>query len=137
MSHEQHDVATTLLNKQIKPSYHRLRIYKYLIENRNHPTVDQIFSDFKKELPTLSRATVYNTLNLFVDANLTKAITIEDKETRYDIDIKNHGHFKCESCGNIIDFEINIDEFKSDELSGFKVNDKSVYFRGICSGCLK
>jgi Fur family peroxide stress response transcriptional regulator len=137
MTHEYNNHAQELLDRQIKPSYHRIRIYKYLTENRNHPTVDQIFLDLQKELPTLSRATIYNTLNLFVANNLTRVVAIEDKEARYDIDVSNHGHFKCEVCGNVFDFRINIDDFKSNELLGFRIDDKNVYFKGVCLRCLQ
>ncbi len=69
-------------------------------------------------------------------AGLVKVITIEDKETRYDIDTKDHGHFKCESCGNIFDFPIDIDPLIPEELSEFKIFSKDVYFNGICARCL-
>lgn len=68
---------------------------------------------------------------------LVKAITIEDHETRYDIMTDQHGHFKCESCGVIYNFSIDIDDFASDDLAGFQVKDKGVYFKGVCSGCLQ
>lgn len=129
-------IAEELLNKQIKPSYQRMRVLKYLVDNKNHPTADQIFVNLQKELPTLSRATIYNALNLFVKAKLVRVIKIEENEARYDIQARNHGHFKCESCGEIYDFDINIDDFELDELQGFIVNDKNVYLKGICSKCL-
>lgn len=129
--------ATTLTEKDIKPSYQRIKILQYLISKRNHPTVDKIFNDLIKEIPTLSKATVYNTLDLFKKKNLARVVTIEDNETRFDAKVVNHGHFKCESCGSIYDFEINIDSFLTDLLEHFKINEKNVYFKGICPGCLE
>jgi len=129
--------ATTLTEKDMKPSYQRIKILQYLISKRNHPTVDKIFNDLIKEIPTLSKATVYNTLDLFKKKNLARVVTIEDNETRFDAKVVNHGHFKCESCGSIYDFEINIDSFSTDLLEHFKINEKNVYFKGICPGCLE
>jgi len=129
-------LAKILIEKNIKPSYQRIRILQYINENINHPTVDNIFNSLVKEIPTLSKATVYNTLELFEDANLVKVITIEDNETRYDSRVHNHGHFKCESCGSIYDFEVDIDSLVVNSLKYFKINDKNVYFKGICSRCL-
>ena len=129
--------ATTLTEKDIKPSYQRIKILEYLTSKRNHPTVDKIFNDLIKEIPTLSKATVYNTLDLFKKENLARVVTIEDNETRFDAKVLNHGHFKCESCGSIYDFEINIDSFSTDLLEHFKINEKNVYFKGICPGCLE
>jgi len=130
------NLAKTLNEKDIKPSYQRIKILEYLITKRSHPTVDKIFNDLLKEIPTLSKATVYNTLDLFKEANLARIVTIENNETRYDAKVASHGHFKCESCGSIYDFEVNIDNLSTDSLEHFKINEKNVYFRGICPKCL-
>ena len=66
-----------------------------------------------------------------------KAGTIEDNETRFDARASDHGHFKCESCGCIFDFEIDIDSFLIDSLEQFKINEKNVYFNGICPKCIE
>ena len=62
--------------------------------------------------------------------------TIEDNETRYDIELENHGHFKCESCGTIYNFSTDIDSLQVEGLDDFKVNDRNVYYNGICPKCL-
>ena len=129
------EIAEKLASRQIKPSFHRIKVLEYLINHRNHPTVEQIFTSLKSEVPTLSKATVYNTLNAFVEAHLVRVITIEDHETRYDHMMHDHGHFKCESCGAIYDFAINLDSVAAAELDDFVINDKNVYFKGLCSQC--
>ena len=131
------NLSEELINSNIKPSHQRIKILEYLDACQSHPTVDQIFNDLQKEMPTLSKSTVYNTLNAFVHAQLVREITIEDNEVRYELQIKNHGHFKCEACDTIYDFNIDIDSVTTDGLKEFKINDKSVYFKGICKRCLK
>ncbi|MEW8973070.1 MAG: transcriptional repressor [Tissierellaceae bacterium] len=131
------DLSNKLKSKNIRLSHQRLKVLEYLVNNRCHPTVDQIYTDLHKEIPTLSKTTVYNTLNTLIDADLVKLITIDENETRYDIDTTTHGHFKCESCGAIYDFEININSMESEDLSYFKINDKNIYFNGICPRCIK
>jgi len=130
------DLSAELKNRKVRPSYQRIKVLEYLNKNQCHPTVDQIFKDLKSEIPTLSKSTIYNTLNLFLRSGLIREINIEDNEIRYDIIIKNHGHFKCENCGKIFNFSIDFNSFKTEELSGFKIIDKNVYFKGICPGCL-
>lgn len=130
------NLARTLVEKNIKPSYQRIKILEYLITKRNHPTVDKIFNDLIKEIPTLSKATVYNTLDLFKKANLAIVVTIENNETRYDAKVASHGHFKCENCGNIYDFDVNIDNLPVSSLEHFKISEKNVYFKGVCPKCL-
>ena len=63
----QNYVIETLSNHNIKPSLQRIAVYSYLIEKKNHPTVDMIYSDLHPTMPTLSKTTVYNTLKLFIE----------------------------------------------------------------------
>jgi Fur family peroxide stress response transcriptional regulator len=126
------------LNKiNIKLSHQRLKILEFLSQNQCHPTVDQIFTALQKDIPTLSKTTVYNTLRTLIEAGLVRAITIEDHETRYDIITEDHGHFKCESCGDIYDFTIDMDSLTSNDLNNFKILDKNVYFKGYCPRCFQ
>lgn len=129
------DLSKELKNKNIRLSHQRLKVLEYVVNHGCHPTVDQIYSNLHNEIPTLSKTTVYNTLNTLVEAGMVRLINIEDNEARYDINTENHGHFKCESCGEIYDFDINIDSFNSKDLKGFKINNKDVYFKGICPRC--
>lgn len=130
------DLQNSLKRKGIRLSHQRLKVLEYLIMNQCHPTADQIFTSLQKEVPTLSKTTVYNTLNTLTDAGLIRIINIEDNETRYDINTNNHGHFKCEYCKSIFDFNIDIDNIEVHDLEGFEIYDKNVYFKGICPKCL-
>lgn len=130
------NLINELKSKKIRLSHQRLKVLEYLTTNYNHPTADQIYNGLHNEVPTLSKTTVYNTLNSLIDAGLVKSINIEDNEVRYDINTHNHGHFKCESCKNIYDFNIDIDSFETEQLNGFKINDKNVFFKGTCNKCV-
>lgn len=130
------NISDILATKGIRPSYQRIKIMEYLMNNRCHPTVDMIYSDIHVEIPTLSKTTVYNTLNLFIEAQLVRVISIDGTESKYDINMKNHGHFKCESCNNIFDISIDLDKLIDNQLNNFEIKEKSVYFKGICPRCL-
>ncbi len=130
------DLKQELKIRNINLSYQRLKVLEYLTINLCHPTVDQIFTDLQKEISTLSKTTIYNTLRILAEAGIVRIITIEDNEIRYDVIIENHGHFKCESCGTIYDFSIDIDSLTCKDLNNFQINDKNVYFKGICQRCL-
>lgn len=131
------DLAKELKKKNIRLSHQRLKVLEYMIENKNHPTVDRIYTDLHKEIPTLSKTTIYNTLNALSEAGIVKALNISDNETKYDIVSEEHGHFKCDICGDIYDFPIKLDEFTSNDLKGFQIRDKDVYLKGICPSCSK
>lgn len=125
-----------LTDNNIRPSHQRVMIYSYFASNFNHPTAHQIYSSLKKSIPTLSKSTVYSTLKTFIHANLIREITIEENEIRYDFNMQDHGHFRCDRCEEIYDFEIEPDGVLADGLSGFLVNDKNVFYKGVCKDCL-
>lgn len=124
-----------LMKRNVSPSHQRVMILKYLIENQCHPTVDQIYNALRHEISTLSKATVYNTLDVFMEAKLVRLLSIEDNQTRYDIVMENHGHFKCLSCGGIYNFSVDSDQLVLNDLDGFQIAEKNVYFSGICPAC--
>jgi Fe2+ or Zn2+ uptake regulation protein len=129
-------LSDVLVKKGVKPSYQRIKVLEYLMHNRCHPTVDCIYSNLRKEISPLSKATVYNAVRVMAEARLVKAITIEDNEIRYDIDTKDHGHFKCKYCGTVYDFAAVIDSSIFDGLKGFQIDDRDIYLKGICPECL-
>jgi Fur family transcriptional regulator, peroxide stress response regulator len=135
MAHSNDEIRKCLEIHTIRPSYHRIKVLEYLLSKENHPTVDEIYSALAIELPTLSKTTVYNTLTLFIKAGLVRLVTTEGNETRYDANVADHGHFRCEQCGKIYDFLINLDLVKTPGLEQFKVREKSVYYKGICPKC--
>lgn len=130
-------IGESLLRRGIKPSYPRIKVLECLMVRENHPTVDQIYAELVREIPTLSKTTVYNTLNLLIQTDLAKLVTIEVNETRYDANTENHGHFKCKTCGTIYDFPIDVEELAADALKRFRVHEKDVYFKGVCPDCLE
>lgn len=131
------DISKYLKEHGIKPSYQRLKIFQYMMENHNHPTVDVIYKALCPEIPTLSKTTVYNTLNLFIEKKITNVIVIEENETRYDLVMETHGHFKCICCGKLIDIDLDINYAACEELDCCKVNEKHIYLKGLCKECSK
>lgn len=79
----------------IKPSLQRIAIAEYLMENRTHPTADEIYNALSVSVPTLSKTTVYNTLRLFAEQNAVLSLVIDEKNVRFDIDTSCHAHFQC------------------------------------------
>ena len=130
------DTEQHLRKHNIMPSVQRIRIFDTLVGTTEHPTVDAIYQSLFKEIPTLSKTTVYNTLKLFQEKGLVLVVNIEDNETRYDADTSFHGHFKCQACGSVIDFAISEEDSKINSLNGFQVNESHYYLKGICKKCI-
>lgn len=130
------DVHQHLLRHDIKPSMQRVAIMQYLMEHRTHPTIDQIFSDLHPDMPTLSKTTVYNTLKLLHEKKAVLALTIDEKNVRYDGYTSRHAHFKCKKCGVILDISMKEKELSElENASGFTIEETQVYFLGTCEPC--
>lgn len=130
------EIEALLRTHEIRPSIYRMKIYEYLIEKRNHPDVDLIYHELINEIPTLSKTTLYNVLELFVQKGLVMPLTIAENELHYDADTTRHGHFRCNSCGAIYDTRIDPEALKFEGMESFEVHDSHIYFWGICPVCL-
>ena len=131
------EVHSHLRTHGIKPSMQRVLIMQYLLGSKAHPTIDQIFNDLLPAMPTLSKTTVYNTLNLFHEKNAVLALTIDEKNMRYDGDVSNHAHLKCKKCGMIHDipFEKSLIAPLMQANDNYTIEETQVYFIGICKKC--
>lgn len=125
-----------LNEKGVKPSYQRTRIYEYLINHLTHPTVDEIYQALCDQIPTLSKTTVYNTLKAFMEANLVRMINTDGHQARFDLTLEWHGHFQCDQCGQIYDFQLSADPAENEALDGFFVRERQVNCQGVCRHCL-
>ena len=126
-----------LKENSIKVTPQRLEILKYLDENRTHPTVDEIYSALKEKNPSLSKTTVYNSVETLNEHGIIQSLTISGSEARYDFENKMHHHFLCKKCGNIIDIDIKCPNIGKMLESGHKVEEVHGYFKGICKKCMK
>jgi len=130
------DISKHLTDNGIKPSYQRMKIYEYLVTKKNHPTVDMIFKELRSDIPTFSKTTVYNTMELFMEKGIAIMLTIDGKETRYDADTSVHTHFKCEQCSYIYDLYTSFNPMNPELLEGHKITEHQLYLKGICKNCL-
>lgn len=135
MSSDQH-LDQELQSHDIRPTYQRLKVLGCLHELQGHPTAEEIHARLLSEIPPLSLATVYNTLHTFVEKGLARVISIDGIDQRYDILLQDHGHFKCDRCGVISDFSIDIDSIPMESLAQYQIRARNVYFNGLCPNCL-
>ena len=119
----------------IKPSVQRSAVMDFLLKNRIHPTIDEIYSALSPTMPTLSKTTVYNTLDLFVERGAVRALAIDEKNARYDVDVSAHAHLMCRSCGVIRDiFNLDSALFQIPQTM-FKIDTVEISYFGICENC--
>nr|WP_300004059.1 transcriptional repressor [Tissierella sp.] len=130
------NITEILKNKEITPSYTRIKIYSYLDKGMVHPTVDEIYMNLSEIFPTLSKTTVYNTLKLFVDKKLVRGVNLHDNKMRYEIVRTDHAHLKCDVCSKIYDIPIDISIHMPQELKGTTIDQQHLLLTGTCSSCL-
>ncbi len=120
----------------IKPSVQRSAVMNFMLKNRIHPTIDEIYHALSPTMPTLSKTTVYNTLDLFVERGAVRALAIDEKNARYDVDISAHAHFMCRSCGAVRDiFDLKPNMFQIPDTTDFKIDAVEISYFGTCEKC--
>jgi Fe2+ or Zn2+ uptake regulation protein len=129
------DIMDELKGLGIRPSSARVLVLKYLRERKNHPTIDQVYGEITGNLPGLSRMSVYNSMNVLAENGLVRSLSMEGGETRYDATTKNHGHFKCEGCGAIYDFDLGRLATEKRLPAGFQAERQDLLVWGLCAHC--
>jgi Fur family peroxide stress response transcriptional regulator len=83
----------------------RTLVCEYLAQTESHPTPYQVYADLSTQYPEISRATVYNTLNVLKELGAIVEIGFGADHTRYDTDITPHINLICLRCHEISDYE--------------------------------
>ena len=90
----------------IKPTTQRINIAKIIFRKHQHLSAEDIIAELNDSESEISRATVYNTLNLFVDKGLVRRVVIDSSKVYYDSKTTPHSHYYNVDTGEILDFEI-------------------------------
>ncbi|HET9953958.1 MAG TPA: transcriptional repressor [Polyangiaceae bacterium] len=125
------EIIALLLRHGIQPSAQRVAVADYVLFTDEHPSADRVFARVKKALPVLSRATVYNTLNLLVKKGLLRELVIAEGKVVFDPKLERHHHFLDESSGRIYDVPWEALEVKKlGSLEEFEIDEYQVVLRG-------
>lgn len=126
-----HSTKERLLAHGIKPSAQRVAVADYILSTADHPSADAVHEEVQAHFPAISRATVYNTLNLFVDNGLIRAHVLTEGSTVFDPNTEPHHHLIDEETGTIHDIPFDAIEVRGvQDLRGFSVQDFQVVLRG-------
>jgi Fe2+ or Zn2+ uptake regulation protein len=115
----------------------REQVYGVILQQRDHPTAEQIFMRAKTTSPEISMATVYNCLDALVKCRLVKEVNVDRSAMRYCPNMEEHCHFYCDDCGGV--FDIAFTEKASlediDLPRGFEVTRVDMSVHGHCEAC--
>jgi Fur family transcriptional regulator, iron response regulator len=125
------DLAQRLKESGIQPSAQRLAVAEYVLETGEHPSADQVLERVQALVPMLSRATVYNTLNLFVEKGLLRQLVLAEGRVVFDPRLEAHHHFIDDDSGHIEDIPwsaVKVGDVS--RLEGYQVTEYMVVMRG-------
>lgn len=125
------DVIDRLARNGFRPSAQRVAIASYVLATPDHPTADQVWQRVKVEFPMVSRATVYNTLQLFAEHGLVRQLVLAEGSVVFDPNVEPHHHFVDDDTGAIEDIPWTaIKVGKVDAIGDIDVREYSVVVRG-------
>ena len=125
------DETSILKGHGIRPTAHRVAVAQYVLHTEDHPSADEVWTRVRKRFPHLSRATVYNTLNLFVEKGMIRQLVLAEGRVVFDPETDLHHHFIDEESGRIHDVPwdaVTLSELP--DLDGFEVREYQVVMRG-------
>jgi Fur family transcriptional regulator, iron response regulator len=115
----------------VRPSAHRLAVAEYVLATDEHPSADQVLARVAARFPLVSRATVYNTLNLFVEKGLLRELVLSEGNVVFDPNLSRHHHFVDDATGRIEDVPWEaVPVGDVSRLEGFSVREYMVVMRG-------
>lgn len=120
-----------LRQRGIQPTAQRVAIAEVLLATTAHPTAEDVLEMVRNTAPSVSRATVYNTLNLFTRKGLVETRVLRDGITVYDPNIEPHHHFIDDDTGEIVDLPEDVVEVVPRlYLEGIDIREIQVVIRG-------
>ncbi len=130
--------AETISGVGLRDTPQRRHVYDLLLTKRDHPTATEVFMRAKEGMPTISLATVYNSLETLVGCGLVKQVHVDREPTRFCPNLEEHGHFVCDACHTVFDVDLASGRTvgRTWELpNGFTVTTHEVSLRGVCAAC--
>lgn len=128
------DIKSLGLTKQ------REVVLEVIKTSHDHLTANEVFDNAKQKLPSISFATVYNSLRFLKDAGHISEISFGNGASRFDRITERHDHAICTKCGKLVDMHLELPgdiSKQAEKFSKFKLESLEVTLRGLCPECSK
>ena len=119
-------------------THQRSVIYRVLVESRDHPSPELVYERVSREIPEISRATVYKNIHTFIEAGMLRELSEFHRTNRLDANLQRHHHLICTRCKKVVDYEddrLDSVQATKQEPLGFQINEYRVEVRGLCPAC--
>lgn len=132
------ELSEVLKAQGMKITPQRLEVYRAFTGPEDHPTATEIYEKVRQQMPTLSFATIYQSLGFFCRMHLIQTVDVGDGTMRYDVDPHPHPHFRCEKCGKVFNLDFAYHKHLDQDVAkktGFTIRCHQTYFLGLCRDC--
>ncbi|MBI4546684.1 MAG: transcriptional repressor [Ignavibacteriae bacterium] len=134
------DLSKCLKEKKMRPTRERFLLLEEIMRTNGHFDADELYASIKAKRLKVSRATVYNTLELLVECGLISKYRFGENHSRFEkaFGRPRHDHLICLDCGDIIEFvNEKLDRIQREvcEEKKFKWHNSTLQIFGICSKC--
>jgi Fur family peroxide stress response transcriptional regulator len=134
-------LTTSLKQAGLRITPQRIAICKLLAETDTHPTATMLYDNIHEQFPTLSLATVYNTLDALVGLGVINVLgPVGDSRVHFDADIEPHINLACTVCHKIVDVpseQVASLQAEVSQSSGYELKGARIMYYGLCPDCQK
>ena len=129
-----------LHNEGLRFTSQREAVWNEIINNHDHREADEIYMAIKQKGVSVSRATVYRTIDVLLKNNLVRKLDLGVGPSKFEhkINARHHAHIICIQCGRIEEFMVDKIENLQDEVAeeyGFKLVRHIHQLFGLCENC--
>ena len=136
--HRYNDESLPKKCQLLKRSRQKVAILRVLRNTKSHPTATWIYDEVRKEIPSISLATVYRNLRLLQTRGEISGLDIAGDCKRFESNTHHHYHGKCDRCGQIFDIDESAGkrlELEIMQKTDFTISEYRLEFRGLCRNC--
>ena len=123
-----------------KYSRKREAILSVIRNTKLHPSAGWIYDELRPSIPDLSLGTVYRNIASFKDEGVIRSVGVVDGEERFDGDTSGHAHLICDTCGKVMDVEMDYEGAVAftaiAKENGFEISRYDLVFYGLCPDCM-
>ncbi len=130
------NIINVITKSGLKATQQRIAVLDALLKLKSHPTAEELYNYLRKSYPTISLATIYNTLDTFIKNGLVNVVKLSNDCARYDAIIDKHFHLYSKGKDQIADYfdqnleEIVIEYLDKNKIDGFEVQEIQINLIG-------
>lgn len=119
-------------------THQRQVIYEVLRTVDGHPSPEEVYARVKRRIPSISLATVYKNLHLFIDSGIFQQVSLHHGSMRVETNQAPHHHLLCTQCKSILDIDpelLGLPDTPRQLPGGFRMERLTVDVLGVCASC--